>query len=246
MNEPYHPKNLLAIWRFPVIERETMSSDLILTIDTAIGETHLGLFEGNTPLSLFTDSNFKNQSGSLVRWIEELLRNAGKEYKQLQAIATTTGPGGFTSIRIGLATARALSFSLKIPVYGFTTLQVMASANAAHIPDNSEFLCLFPSGREQWFAQSFRTGSPHPTPVAPPHLMSGHAFSDYEKKDGFIVAYNPNKFALPNQTTVVHWLDSHPAMLAALAQDVPNLSEPRPGPIYVRPPDAIPPRPRTE
>lgn len=51
----------------------------------------------------------------LVKRIESIIGKAGWQYKDLTHIACATGPGGFTSLRVGVAAANALSWSLKIP-----------------------------------------------------------------------------------------------------------------------------------
>ncbi len=57
---------------------------------------------------------------------DELVRDAGLEPRSLDALVVGTGPGSFTSIRMGLATARGLSLALGIPVAGVSTLAAFA------------------------------------------------------------------------------------------------------------------------
>ena len=57
---------------------------------------------------------------------DELVRDAGLEPRDLDALVVGTGPGSFTSIRIGLATARGLALALDVTVAGVSTLQAFA------------------------------------------------------------------------------------------------------------------------
>ncbi len=57
---------------------------------------------------------------------DELVRDAGLEPRELDALVVGTGPGSFTSIRIGLATARGLALALDVTVAGVSTLHAFA------------------------------------------------------------------------------------------------------------------------
>ena len=57
---------------------------------------------------------------------DELVRGAGLEPGDVDALVVGTGPGSFTSIRIGLATARGLALALGVPVAGVSTLEAFA------------------------------------------------------------------------------------------------------------------------
>lgn len=90
--------------------------------------------------------------------IDGLLREAGAEPSELDALAVGTGPGSFTGVRIGLATARALAFALDLPAAGVSTLDVLAAGAPAAVPVidakrgevfallDGEPLCAQPSG----------------------------------------------------------------------------------------------------
>jgi tRNA threonylcarbamoyladenosine biosynthesis protein TsaB len=57
---------------------------------------------------------------------DELVRDAGLEPRDLDALVVGTGPGSFTGVRMGLATARGLAFALDLPVAGVSTLHAFA------------------------------------------------------------------------------------------------------------------------
>ena len=69
-------------------------------------------------------ANFKEEkqqkfgSQVLLSMIEEILKKAGLEMKDLDEIQVHTGPGSFTGLRVGVAVANALGFGLGIPVNG--------------------------------------------------------------------------------------------------------------------------------
>jgi tRNA threonylcarbamoyladenosine biosynthesis protein TsaB len=61
----------------------------------------------------------------LLDAVHRLLADAGVELDEVETIVAGTGPGTFTGLRIGLATARALGFALGVPVLGVSTLDAL-------------------------------------------------------------------------------------------------------------------------
>jgi tRNA threonylcarbamoyladenosine biosynthesis protein TsaB len=73
----------------------------------------------------------------LLTLIEELLERSGTTFRQLERIAVGVGPGTFTGLRIGIATARALGQALGIPLVGVSTLESLAvSVEHAYLVGN--------------------------------------------------------------------------------------------------------------
>ncbi|HZA00914.1 MAG TPA: tRNA (adenosine(37)-N6)-threonylcarbamoyltransferase complex dimerization subunit type 1 TsaB [Hyphomicrobiaceae bacterium] len=63
---------------------------------------------------------------SLMPIVREVLREAGASFEDLEAIAVTEGPGSFTGVRLGVATARSLALATRLPIRATTSLHVMA------------------------------------------------------------------------------------------------------------------------
>jgi tRNA threonylcarbamoyladenosine biosynthesis protein TsaB len=71
---------------------------------------------------------------SVLEDIDALLRRGGVRDSQLEGIVVGIGPGSFTGLRMGLATARALAFSLDIPLAGVSTLEALAAGAPGAVP----------------------------------------------------------------------------------------------------------------
>jgi tRNA threonylcarbamoyladenosine biosynthesis protein TsaB len=71
---------------------------------------------------------------SVLEDIDALLRRGGVRDSQLEGIVVGIGPGSFTGLRMGLATARALAFSLELPLAGVSTLDVLAAGAPGATP----------------------------------------------------------------------------------------------------------------
>jgi len=65
---------------------------------------------------------------------DELLRESGAERAELTGIVVGTGPGSFTGLRLGLATARGLALALELPVAGVSTLEALAAGAPGALP----------------------------------------------------------------------------------------------------------------
>jgi len=66
--------------------------------------------------------------------IDALLRQAGAHTREVEGLAVGIGPGSFTGVRIGLATARGLALALGIPAAGVSTLAALAAGAPAAVP----------------------------------------------------------------------------------------------------------------
>jgi tRNA threonylcarbamoyladenosine biosynthesis protein TsaB len=89
------------------------------------------LLRDDVLLAEFTLNVKKTHSEKLMPLVDKLLQESGVEREQLQAIAVAAGPGSFTGIRIGVATARALAQGLAIPAVGVPTLEALAEGVTA-------------------------------------------------------------------------------------------------------------------
>jgi tRNA threonylcarbamoyladenosine biosynthesis protein TsaB len=71
---------------------------------------------------------------SVLEDVDALFRRGGVRPAQLEALVVGTGPGSFTGLRMGLASARALSLALDVPVAGVSTLAALAAGSPGALP----------------------------------------------------------------------------------------------------------------
>jgi len=87
--------------------------------------------------------------------VQEVMASARLEFAALDAVAVTRGPGGFTGVRIGLATARALGLALAIPVIGITSFEAVAAAVPAEERRGRVLAVLLDAKRREVYVQAF-------------------------------------------------------------------------------------------
>jgi tRNA threonylcarbamoyladenosine biosynthesis protein TsaB len=102
----------------------------VLGFDTATHATVVGLrVDGETTLQARDDPPQDAQPGHATRALtlaRELLEQAGVRWGEIGRIAVGVGPGRFTGLRVGIATARGLAQSLGVELVGVSTLRALA------------------------------------------------------------------------------------------------------------------------
>jgi tRNA threonylcarbamoyladenosine biosynthesis protein TsaB len=102
---------------------------LILGFDTATSIATSALVRGGTVLGERTTTPVR-----VLEDVDALLREAGVDARELDALAVGVGPGSFTGVRMGLAAARGLALSLDIPLAGVSTLAALAAGAPDAVP----------------------------------------------------------------------------------------------------------------
>lgn len=108
-----------------------MMSNRILTIDTATNCSSIAITEGGvtdgTVLASLSLNTRVTHSRRLLSSIEYLMAQTGYNWSDLSGIAVSLGPGSFTGLRIGMATAKGLAMAACLPLVGVSTLDALAS-----------------------------------------------------------------------------------------------------------------------
>lgn len=94
----------------------------------------------------------RGQAEALLPMIQETMAEARVDWTQIEAIATTVGPGSFTGVRLGLSAARGLALAADRPLVALTAFEALA---AALVPDGRPVVIAIDSRRGPVFAQRF-------------------------------------------------------------------------------------------
>ena len=126
----------------------------ILAFDTASARGSIALLEGNELRAEVRSQSLKTHSTLLLRAVDFLLDRAGWRLKDLSLVAAGIGPGSFTGIRIGIATALGISQSLAIPFAGISGLDAFAH-EAAWL--EGDIGVLMDAHRNQYYYAEYRS-----------------------------------------------------------------------------------------
>lgn len=105
-----------------------MDEPIVLCIETATKNCSVALYEGADCIAHRQEwAEQYSHAESLHVFIDEVLEDAGLEPEDIDLIALSDGPGSYTGLRIGAATAKGMGFALSIPVVTVSSLDVLAA-----------------------------------------------------------------------------------------------------------------------
>ncbi len=148
---------------------------LILNIDTATEHASVCLSKNDEVLELLESTEQKNHAAFVQPAIAGLMEKSGYSLSDLNAVAVTIGPGSYTGLRVGLASAKGICFALDKPLITINTLQVMAQAtitdyktNAFPIDPKTLFCPLIDARRMEVFTALYNLDLQE---LQPPHAL---------------------------------------------------------------------------
>lgn len=214
---------------------------MLLALDTATDRVSIAVHDGREVLAVETLDAARRHAEALTPAIMRVLAAASATFHQLTGVAVGVGPGAFTGLRVGLATARTLAFARGLPCYGVLTLDALASAalDDGTVGTHESFgVALDARRREVFWARYEASGRvTEPAAGAPSDVAArdlngltviGDASERYPDVFPGAVAASPSAIAVAR---IAGGLDDRFAVMNAL-------------PVYVRRPDAVEPGPR--
>ena len=96
---------------------------LVLAIESATDWLSVAVLDGEDVLALRQSDARMQHAAALLPAIDATLKAASTDLESIDAIAISTGPGSFTSLRIGLATVKGLGFRRDLETIGISTLE---------------------------------------------------------------------------------------------------------------------------
>jgi tRNA threonylcarbamoyladenosine biosynthesis protein TsaB len=145
--------------------------------------------------------------------IQDILQQNNYSPNQLSAIAVSAGPGSYTGLRVGMATAKGLCYALSVPLITVDTLQMMASAVKEPLTD---LLCpMIDARRQEVFTAIFDKELNNVIPASN-LILSERSFQDHLQKHTILFFGNGSLKA----STVIKHSNAFFVNSVATAQDM--------------------------
>jgi tRNA threonylcarbamoyl adenosine modification protein YeaZ len=209
---------------------------LLLAIDAASPRVSVAVGRGGEVLAERA-VEIERSSGRLIDLIGEALAEAGAQPADLAGIVALRGPGSFTGLRVGLATALGLHQALGMRATAISTLHVLSTLADGLVVAAVDAL------RGEWSVQSFN-------PSGDMQLLPGDEIPRlFPESSGTVVGFGVTRLAdLPGWPEGIRLLEAGPlagaAVRLAAALDLDWDPDLLVRPLYSRPPSITPARPR--
>ncbi len=224
---------------------------VILAFDCAGRALSVALGRDGVLLAARREERARGHGERLFDLIAAVLAEAGLDYADLDLIATTRGPGGFTGLRIGLAAARGLALAGGQPLFAATSFALAAAALDPADRRGRQVVAVIESKRAELFVQVWPEGKPfaaapeHLDALLPPGPLA--LCGDGAERAAPALRAAGRDLRLPPAAA---GLDAH-HLLALAAAGAPGAGGasgaaglPPATPLYLRPPDVTRPKPR--
>lgn len=148
----------------------------ILSVDTSTQNCSVALHENGQLITQELVDEEGSHSRSLTLLIEKVMKTAGRTLAELSAVAVSNGPGSYTGLRIGLATAKGICFALDKPLICLPTLRILASAVDA--PAGSLLLPMLDARRMEVYAAVYTAALEEVSPQEA-HILNQESFQTF-------------------------------------------------------------------
>ena len=159
---------------------------IILSLDTSATVASAALCDDERLLAEYTLNNGNTHSETLLPMVESLLTHFGITTDDIDIFASSTGPGSFTGVRIGVATLKGLAFGKDKPCVSVSTLEAIAKNLCVH----KGLICpVMNARRSQVYTALFRSDGEKLTRLMPDSAISIAELDEALSKYGEPIAF---------------------------------------------------------
>lgn len=159
---------------------------IILNIETSTDICSVCLSKDSKVLSLRETERSYSHSEVIAIFIDECVKEAGLSMKDLEAVSVSQGPGSYTALRIGTATAKGICFALSIPLICVGTLDALKNSVIGQAGSNDLIIPLIDARRMEVYHCVYDSKGKILAPVEP-IILDGETYNEYCKYDNLLL-----------------------------------------------------------
>lgn len=218
---------------------------LVMGIDTSLQRCSVAIMRGETVIAECVEDMARGHAEHLAPMAAAVLDQAGISIAALDRVGVVIGPGGFTGVRVGLSFARGLAIGTDVQVVGVTSLAALAG-NVAKAPSDALIASVIDARRGQVYGALYDTkGVELVSPFVTDPEAAIRKLADAVKGAPVLMVGNgAGLLPEPPEDWSLSGVDDqiNPTIVARLSVKAAQPSNP-PAPLYLRGPDAKPPKP---
>ena len=185
---------------------------LILCIETSHQTASVALCNDEACIAYRTSTSQKEHASFLQPAIQDLMKEAGLTLGQVDALSVSIGPGSYTGLRVGLASAKGICYALSKPLITIDTLTIIAhlAAKDALKKNKTSFIVpMIDARRNEVFVSIF---DHELNMIAPPqaHILTDSSFDDLLSQPVIFAGDGTNKWKLQCQHQNASFKDLRP------------------------------------
>ena len=161
-----------------------------LLLETATEVCSVGISENNQLLALAESKEQYTHVSKITILIEECLKQTGLELSELDAIAVSRGPGSYTALRVGTATAKGICYALEKPLLAIDTLESLARASNESSEEKVLYAPMIDARRQEVYTAFFDSNF-NVLQEAHPLILTETTFAEY-LEEGFQIITSGN------------------------------------------------------
>lgn len=152
---------------------------IILNIETSTDICSVCISKDSKVISIRETERSYSHSEVIATFIDECIKEAALSMKDLDAVAVSQGPGSYTALRIGTATAKGICFALSIPLIAIGTLDALKNSIIDKAGPNDLIVPMIDARRMEVYRSVYDSQHNVLAPVEP-IILDGDTFQEYQ------------------------------------------------------------------
>jgi len=177
-----------------------------LLIYTATAHASVCMSKNGAVVASLETTDQKSHASFIQPAIENLCKQTGIALSSIDAIGISIGPGSYTGLRVGMATAKGIAYALNKPLIGINTLQIIAAAAKLKHPNHDAAICALLDARRMEVFTGIYTHNLTPTTPSTALILDPLSFENELSKEAILfVGDGAEKFKVICQHPNAHF-----------------------------------------